>query len=97
VGWDADPTTEEILQTSPKGLTVIHNPNVSVNLSRYASGLETVSVKTTNVPNSGTVPAGKVVSVGFKTNESVQKFYFVYAMKVEGAMPTQYFSPVTVL
>jgi hypothetical protein len=97
VGWDADPTTEEILQTAPKGLTVIHNPNVSVNLSRYVSNLETVSVKTTNVPNSGTVDPGKVVSAGFKTNESVQKFYFIYAMKMEGAMPTQYFSPVTIL
>ena len=97
VGWDADPTTEEILQTAPKGLTLIHNPNVSVNLSRYVSNLETVSVKTTNVPNSGTVPAGKVVSAGFKTNESVQKFYYIYAMKMEGGLPDQYFSPVTVL
>ena len=97
IGWDADPTTEEILQTTGKGLTVIHNPNVSVNLSRYAGSLETVSVKTTNVPNSGTVDPGKVVSLGFKTNESVQKTYIVNAMRMEGAMPTQYFSPVTVL
>lgn len=97
VGWDADPTTEEILQSSAKGLTIIHNPNVSVNLSRYISGLETVSVKTTNVPNSGALAGGKVVSCGFKTNESVQKFYYIYSMKLEGGMPDQYFSPVTVL
>lgn len=97
VGWDADPTTEEILQTAPKGLTIIHNPNVSVNFSRYVSGLETVSVKTTNVPNSGSLAGGKVVSCGFKTNESVQKFYFINAMKFEGGLPDQYFSPVTVL
>lgn len=97
VGWDADPTTEEILQTAPKGLTIIHNPNVSVNFSRYVGGLETVSVKTTNVPNSTALAGGKVVSCGFKTNESVQKFYYIYALKLEGALPTQYFSPVTVL
>ena len=97
VGWDADPTTEEILQTAPKGLTIIHNPNVSVNLSRYISNLETVSVKTTNVPNSGALAGGKVVSCGFKTNESVQKFYYIYGMRFEGALPDQYFSPVTVL
>jgi len=97
IGWDADPTTEEILQTAQKGLTLIHNPNVSVNFSRYISGLETVSVKTTNVPNSGTLAGGKVVSCGFKTNESVQKFYYIYSLKFEGAAPTQYFSPVTVL
>lgn len=97
VGWDADPTTEEILQSAPKGLTVIHNPNVSVNFSRYVSGLETVSVKTTNVPNSGNPGGGKVISCGFKTNESVQKFYFIYAMKFEGSLPDQYFSPVTIL
>lgn len=97
VGWDADPTTEEILQTAPKGLTIIHNPNVSVNFSRYVSGLETVSVKTTNVPNSGSIAGGKVISAGFKTNESVQKFYYIYSMKMEGSLPDQYFSPVTVL
>jgi hypothetical protein len=97
ISWDADPTTEEILQTSQKGLTLIHNPNVSVNFSRYISNLETVSVKTTNVPNSGSIPGGKVVSCGFKTNESVQKFYYIYALKLEGGLPSQYFSPVTVL
>jgi len=97
VGWDADPTTEEILQTAPKGLTVIHNPNVSVNFSRYVGGLETVSVKTTNVPNSTAIAGGKVVSCGFKTNESLQKFYYIYSMKLEGGLPDQYFSPVTVL
>ena len=97
VGWDADPTTEEILQTAPKGLTIIHNPNVSVNLSRYSAGLETVSVKTTNVPNSTALAGGKVVSCGFKTNESVQKFYYIYALKFEGSLPDQYFSPVIVL
>ena len=96
-GWDADPTTEEILQTAPKGLTIIHNPNVSVNLSRYVGGLETVSVKTTNVPNSTALAGGKVISCGFKTNESVQKFYYIYAMRFEGGLPDQYFSPVTVL
>lgn len=97
VGWDADPTTEEILQTASKGLTIIHNPNVSINLSRYISNLETVSVKTTNVPNSGALAGGKVVSCGFKTNESVQKFYYIYAIKLDGALPDQYFSPVAVL
>ena len=97
VGWDADPTTEEILQSSNKGLTVIHNPNVSVNLSRYVGGLETVSVKTTNVPNTGALTGGKVVSCGFKTNESTQKMYFIHALKLEGSLPDQYFSPVTVL
>lgn len=97
VGWDADPTTEEILQTAQKGLTIIHNPNVSVNFSRYVGGLETVSVKTTNVPNSGALAGGKVISCGFKTNESVQKMFFIYAMKFEGALPDQYYSPVTVL
>lgn len=97
VGWDADPTTEEILQTGPKGLTVIHNPNVSVNFSRYISGLETVSVKTTNVPHDQALAGGKVISCGFKTNESVQKFFYIYSLKMEGGLPDQYFSPVTVL
>lgn len=96
VGWDADPTTEDVAQTTQKGLTVIHTPQQSVKFSRYVSGIETVSVKTTNIPNAFALAGGKVISCGFKTNESVQKFYYIYALKMEGALPAQYFSPVTV-
>lgn len=81
-----DPTGEAVNQTTPRGYRLDVLPSQELRLSRYVSGVETVQIKTSNIPGAGGVgiASGRIFRIGIRTNENAEKRFNLVALRFEG-------------
>ena len=82
-----EPTNEQVQQTAARGLLFLHTPGQNVKMIRFVGGIETISIKTTHIPVTGTVQSNKPFTIGYKTNEAVAKQWKLYSMKIASKPP----------
>lgn len=85
--WSIEPSSEAVQQTVARGLHFVLFPGFNVKMFRSVAGAETVSIKTTHIPASGTIESTKPFNIGYKTNESVAKQYKLYSLVINASPP----------
>lgn len=92
--WTMEPSSESCERTVTQGWKLELAPLVSVKYSRLdSSNFDIISIKTSNVPGTGQTAIGNVFNIGYKTNETVIKTYFLSALRIIGKLPNFFLAP----
>lgn len=92
--WNMEATSEAVERTTPQAINMVLNPLQNVKFTRTdVNNFDVITVKTTNIPGTSQTAIGNVWGLGYKTNETAAKTFFLNSLRILGKLPNHYLAP----